>query len=278
MKVFIRELLRKTRLLAPAFTIYWSAKPHAIWHNIPYWIKGAPDDLPIPPMKLRARVWGEYTDIRLFLQQNQQIQQLLDTLTQDGAEVDEFEAILDFGCGAGRAIRQFPYLKKPLPKAKIYGTDINPEQINWCRRTLPFAEFNLNQALPPLIYEDAKFDFIYTYSVFTHLPESHQFLWMDELSRILKPGGYLLLTTCGESYFETLSQNEKEQFRADQLVVRHGDLAGVPSVYNDCIVFHPRAYVEKTLRRGFEIRHFYPGVAAPGPKGEMDHYFLRKPL
>jgi SAM-dependent methyltransferase len=279
MKNFVRELLHKAHLRGPAFMIYWSARPRAIFHNIPYWIKGAPDALPLPPLKLRARVWGEYTDIRLFLQPNQQIQQALDILAQHGAKVDEFEAILDFGCGAGRALRQFPHLKRHSIKAKIYGTDINPEQIVWCRRNLSFAEFDVNQPYPPLIYDDAKFDFIYTYSVFTHLPEAHQLLWIDELSRVLKPGGYLLLTTCGESYFETLSQNEKEQFRAGQLVVRHGELAGVPSTYNDCIVFHPVAYVGETLAKQFEIAHFFPGEASPsGPKGEMDHYFLRKPF
>jgi hypothetical protein len=37
------------------------------------------------------------------------------------------------------------------------------------------------------------------------------------------------------------------------------------------------AYVGETLAKEFEIVHFFPGEASPsGPKGEMDHYFLRK--
>lgn len=218
-------------------------------------------------MKLRLLVWGEYADIRNFFQAQHQAQYLIDVLAQAGAATDDFQAILDFGCGAGRAIRQFPNLKKPLKKAKVCGTDINREQINWCRRNLLFAEFEVNQPYPPLTYSNEKFDFVYTFSVFTHLTESQQYVWINQLSRVLKPGGYLLITTCGESYFETLTENEKEQFREGRLVVRHGDLAGIPSTYAECIA----------LAEGFDLIHFSPGVPSPtGPKGEMDHYFLRR--
>ena len=279
MKQLVKRTLRKARLLEKVSSVYWGANPRAIARSLPYWVKGAPDGLPIPPLKLRTRVWGEYADIRLFFQEEGQIQGILNVLARRGANVDEFDAILDFGCGAGRAIRQFQHLKARLGKAKIYGTDINPEQIAWCRRNLPFAEFEVNQASPPLKYGDEKFDLIYTFSVFTHLPEAQQFLWVNELSRVLKPGGYFLLTTCGESYFETLTREEKEQFRAGQLVVRYGELAGIPSSYNDCIAFHPPAYVRGKLAGGFEVVEFTPGEAIPHePKGEMDHYFLRKPI
>jgi len=62
-------------------------------------------------------------------------------------------------------------------------------------RPIPFAEFDINALSPPLVYGEGSFGLIYTFSVFTHLSEALQVSWLAELSRVLKPGGYLLLTT-----------------------------------------------------------------------------------
>jgi len=43
--------------------------------------------------------------------------------------------------------------------------------------------------MPPMSYEDNMFDFVYSISIFTHLPEDMQFAWLQELQRITKPGG-----------------------------------------------------------------------------------------
>lgn len=277
MKDILKRLLRKTGFLDPAFAIYWATQPRVLAHNFLYRVQGAPDRLPIPPLKLRSKVWGQYADIRLFLGQAGQIQFLLDTLKECGVGTGEFEAILDFGCGAGRAIRQFPFLEPPLEKAKIFGSDINAEQVEWCRRNLPFAEFQVNSPYPPLRYADEKFDFIYTFSVFTHLPEASQRAWLAELRRVLKPDGCLLVTTCGESYTEAMTPEERERFRRGEMVVRQGELAEKPATYNECIAFHPPGYLERNLAAGFKLLRFFPGKSSwYGPLADLDHYFLRK--
>jgi SAM-dependent methyltransferase len=250
--------------------------------NVPYLIKGAPDHLPIPPLRLRAAAWSQNANIRIFLQGERQAQYLLEVLADLGANLNEFRAILDFGCGPGRVIRQFyPLQKKLIPNARIYGADINPDSIDWCRRKLVFAEFELNDALPPLPYKAGQFDFIYALSVFTHLTLPQQLLWIDELSRILKPGGYLLVTTHGESFLHTLSRDDQEKFKAGELVVRGEDFAGVPSAYGQCNAYHPPGYMEQKIATGFELVRFVPvGAVTPGPHGAMDQdqYFLRKPI
>jgi SAM-dependent methyltransferase len=172
-------------------------------NNAPYLIKGAPDGLPIPPLKLRAAAWCQNAHIHTFLQGERQAQYFLGVLASLGASLNEFRAILDFGCGPGRVIRQFYRLHNLIPNARICGADINPDSIDWCRRKLVFAEFEQSDALPPLPYRDEKFDFIYAHSVFTHLALPQQQFWIDELSRILKPGGHLLITTQGESFLLT---------------------------------------------------------------------------
>ena len=249
-------------------------KLRLLYRNIPYLINGAPDGLPIPPLKLRKLIWSDSADIGMFLG-GDQAQVIFDVLNQQGVNIDDFQAILDFGCGAGRVIRHFHH----LTKAKLYGTDINAEQIDWCKRNLRFAEFEINRSNPPLIYSDEQFDLIYSVSVFIHLPESQQLMWIKDLSRVLRPGGYLLITTCGEAYFERLTQEEKERFRCGQLIVRCEKLAGSPSMYAACLAFHPVTYMTDKLAKGFEVIQFVPAdPSRTGPQGDMDHYLLKKPV
>jgi 2-polyprenyl-3-methyl-5-hydroxy-6-metoxy-1,4-benzoquinol methylase len=197
---------------------------------------------------------------------------IVSVLKQDGIEIDELEAILDFGCGCGRITRHFHSLKQ----AKVYGTDYNRRLIDWCRQALPFAEFEINQLQPPLIYRDAQFDFIYAYSVFTHLPEALQVAWLAELSRILKPGGHIILTTLGAEYSRTYLPAEAQQrFAAGQLVVLKPELAGG----NECAAFHSYKYVKETLAQGLEVRAFHPGTVEDRNRQFImqDVYLLKKP-
>jgi len=243
------------------------------YYNVIFRIKGAPDGLPIPPWRLRTLTWPDFADLRVYFGSEQyHAQQLLNVLGQHG--VDRLEAMLGFGCGTGRVLRQFHFLLMPPKRARLYGTDINAEQIDWCRSHLPFAEFEVNNPLPPLKYGDETFVFIYNFSVFTHLPEPQQILWINELSRVLRPGGYLLITTCGESYLDQLTEGERERFAAGHLIVRGAESAGSPSAYIGCEAYHPASYVTEKLARGFEVIEFNTGDKSE--RGNMDRYLLRK--
>lgn len=107
--------------------------------------------------------------------------------------------ILDFGCAWGRHLRFF--LKDVLPE-NLYGSDIDATFIDWARRNFPLSHFTSNDKLPPLIFPDAHFDIIYSYSVFSHLNEEYHRCWMAELARVLKPGGMLVVTTQGREFIE----------------------------------------------------------------------------
>src|SRR5438128_2333263 len=69
--------------------------------------------------------------------------------------------------------------------------------VAWCRDHLPGIEFKVNSPMPPMPANDGEFDVVYCYSVFTHLSEEQQFAWSDELHRVLRIGGTLVLTTNG---------------------------------------------------------------------------------
>ena len=116
--------------------------------------------------------------------------------------------ILEFGCGSARLLR----LLRCIPNTRLLGTDINPVCIDWCRKNLTGIEFYQNQKQPPLKFaEDSSIDLIFASSVFTHISLDLQSPWLEELHRILRPGGIFLCTVLGERYIESmLNQNDRE--------------------------------------------------------------------
>ena len=193
-------------------------------------------------------------------------QQIRDMLKRNGVELETFNAILDFGCGVGRVIRQWKTLVGP----KVYGTDYNPLLIKWCQKHLTFAHFECNPLAAKLNYENEKFDFIYALSVFTHLNEGLAHAWLEELCRVLRPGGYLYLTTHGAHYFATRPPAEQAKLARGELVVVATDRAGS----NECAVFHPETYVREHWTNQFTVIDFRPGRA--GIASEQDVWLLQK--
>jgi SAM-dependent methyltransferase len=270
MKQRIISIVRRIGKLKLIFNIYEALKTvdlRNLLRNAQYrWAK-APDGIPIPPAKLIVSVAGT-SDIRSFLAGGKAAKDsIISTLDSNGIEIEHLQTILDFGCGCGRVIRHWNSLKNPL----IFGSDYNSRLIEWCKNNLTFAKFDTNQLSPPLRYEDDTFDFIYALSVFTHLPEALQQQWIDELSRILKPEGHLLITTHGEHYLKILTPTEKANFKAGQLVVRYQEVAGT----NMCSVFHPEKYVRDKLTKDFVVVDFVPEGARGNPC--QDIYLLKRP-
>ena len=251
-KVWIKTLLRTVGLEEAARTI-WDSRPDlrvSCW-NLGYRIGGAADGLPIPPTRL-IHLAILSREVAWFLRSGRFGHQgVLHVLHRNELRPESFGSILDFGCGCGRMIRHWRGLQGP----QLYGTDYNPELVAWCRKKLgSLAEFGVNQLRPPLDYGDETFGFVYAISVFTHLTEEVQNAWMNELARVLKPGGYLLITLHGETRLHQLDPQEKERFRAGQLVVKRDVAVGT----NACGTYHPEQYVRDHLAKGFRLVDYVP--------------------
>lgn len=105
--------------------------------------------------------------------------------------------------------------------ADLHGCDYNARLIAWSIRNLPFGTFTVNEQLPPLRFRADEFDLAYAISVFTHLAEPLQRPWLNELARITKPGGLILITTHGDSHYPGLTATEQARFKRGEIVVRN---------------------------------------------------------
>ena len=89
----------------------------------------------------------------------------------------------------------------------LVGTDIDARAIEWASENLPFARFDVNEGVPPTRYRVGEFDLVVNHSVFTHLDEHYQDLWLAELQRITAPDGLLVLSIHGEHAFKVSEQH-----------------------------------------------------------------------
>ncbi len=95
---------------------------------------------------------------------------------------------LDFGCGRGGLIAGVSD-----GDAEYHGVDISPQAIRDAQRDHPQYVFHTMDESGRTPYADGFFDTVALVEVIEHVPNERQTL--DEIVRILKPGGTLILTT-----------------------------------------------------------------------------------
>ena len=261
MRRFLRRLLKRAGLLEVAREGRdWVTGVRTFRRNLPFWLHGSRDGLPIPPLRLVRSSTGTSSLEWYFDGGALAADSIRDTLRRNGVEIGRLESLLDLGCGCGRVVRQWATLP-----GRVHGCDYNPRVVAWCRRQLPFARFEVNALTPPLPYDREQFDLVYALSVFTHLPEPLLAPWMQELARVLRPGGFLILTTHGESYLDELTPEEQREFHAARPVVRYEADAGT----NRCGVYCSEQFVRERLATGFRVIDYVPQGARGNPRQDL---------
>jgi len=100
-------------------------------------------------------------------------------------------AVLDFGCGSGRVATK---LAQKVQLASFIGIDVIPELLAYARTVSPpDYVFLLNPSLKVPV-ENSAFDFVYAFSVFTHLLQTEILLYTHDIFQKLKPGGLFLFS------------------------------------------------------------------------------------
>jgi len=119
--------------------------------------------------------------------------------------------VLDIGSGIGRMAVPLTQYLDPA-RARYSGIDPVAGGVNWCRQNItsryPNFEFRhidiahdlynpkgaVNGLTLTLPFADKGFDFIIMTSVVTHLPSDEVKTYLDQVSRVLAPGGKLFMT------------------------------------------------------------------------------------
>lgn len=205
---------------------------------------------PPPPVHLQRRVVGDYSP-NFTHSGDVSIDDFKRTLATVGAEISDRKSVLDFGVGCGRVLRRF---SEHYPKASLVGADIDGEAISWLSSNyVRFGSFVTLPHLPPTALQTNEFDLAYSISVFTHLSEEMQFLWLEELQRVVAPGGLLLLTVHGDNYIKKFPPEicdpalEKGIFYDEEA----GATDGLPTFYKN--TYHTQEYVYREWGRYFDI-------------------------
>ncbi|UJP03505.1 MAG: class I SAM-dependent methyltransferase [Nitrosomonas sp.] len=176
-------------------------------------------------------------------------------LQKSGVDIEQIKTLLDFGCGSGRLLVGWHMI---TPLIRLYGCDLNPQLIQWAQQHLPQPiDCQLSHLNPPLPYQDHQFDFIYLISVFTHLSLETQKQWIQEFKRILRKGGYLMVTLHGELYVRNSFDQQHVHFLAfDRTGYAEEGQASVEGE-NFYRAFHRFDFVTE-LFAGFAIKGYFP--------------------
>lgn len=210
-------------------------------------------DLPQPSAELVYRTQG-ITDITAYQESIlPAVATMQGYLAAAGVPLEGLRSILDFGCGSGRLLLGWHIMR---PQLACCGCDINQRLVGWAQRYLPSAmQFQCSQVTPPTPYATGSFDLVYAISVFTHLSIPLQQQWVDELHRVLRPKGFLLITLHGPLYAHRAFSDAPEMLAS---FIREGHaVVGDEEGSNHCAAFHSPPFVEQ-LFKGFRLIAHYP--------------------
>ena len=230
--------------------------------------------VPLPPAGMRAFVGGGDTAEGQFLSIGAETYRLLRHVTQEaGCPLSSLAAVLDFGCGPGRTLR---YLLRHAETVACTGIDVDAAAIRWCKRHFPFGEFWVNRETPPTDLKPATFDLIYAISVFSRLAEDNHRAWLNELHRLGKKDGLVVLSVSGEfalqralkeraSSARLLRVTEADLVSAAQQLSSHGYAfirqPGLPfnaDLYG--VTFISKEYVRRRWGQRFEVLSHLEGA------------------
>jgi malonyl-CoA O-methyltransferase len=147
------------------------------------------------------------------------------------------QSILDIGCGTGFYTR---LLADKYKKAHIYATDISenmvchtrdkhPKRLPWQRK----YQHTVSDALA-LPYQDASFDLVTSNLTMQWVPDAATM--MQEMRRVLKPGGLILFSTFGRRTLIELKQTLANIGQHTDSVLPFPDVMSLGNRLGECAV------------------------------------------
>ncbi|WP_129672186.1 bifunctional 2-polyprenyl-6-hydroxyphenol methylase/3-demethylubiquinol 3-O-methyltransferase UbiG [Candidatus Chloroploca sp. Khr17] len=185
-------------------------------------------------------------------------------------EPGQSDSFLDIGCYDGTKTAMIAgYLRSEI----VYGVDFLRERLQQAMaRGISAINVDLN-ATTPLPFNDRTFDFIFVGDVIEHLFSPDYLL--QEISRLLRPGGYAVLTTPNLASWRNRIvllfgwQPFMTEVSTNYRVGNPYALDGVPSGH--IRIFSPRAMRELPEKYGLRVECLGGQILSSAPQGIVGH-------
>lgn len=209
--------LRKIHLLQAA-DVFWFARMYLKSRASNGTFMRQHPHMPVPPKLMLYDIQGNCDLGGFYYSGKESALEIARLIRDQHPAAGEPLRVLEWGCGPARVLQHLHSLSGA--EWELYGSDYNPETIDWCRRHFPGITFLNNGLHPPLGLESGSVDVFYCISVFTHLSEASHQLWISEIDRVLKPGGLFIGTFHGAAFRDQLTLDEQQVFDSGKLVIR----------------------------------------------------------
>ncbi len=183
-------------------------------------------------------------------------------------DLSSVRSLLDWGCGCGRVTVHLMDFLSSYAGLEIQGCDIDGEAIGWCNENLRPGHFRQVDPYPPLPWPDNSFDVVVSCSVFTHLSEELQQVWLQEMKRIITPGGIFLASI--NSHFP--AGGALTPGISDETLDTMMDGIAPAGYYRGTV--QSKAYTNGSWSNAFDILAFIEN----GIEGAQDLLVMRKPV
>jgi len=138
---------------------------------------------------------GEQSIVRYFESGHGDANQIYHTARSLVPETKD-PRVLDFAAGFGRVSRHFSAI---MPTARLSASDIHQAAVEFLRGVLAIDAIKSDGVPRKSSLPKDEFDFIFSLSFFSHMPDYRFLDWLRLLLSALKPNGYLLFTTHGDA-------------------------------------------------------------------------------
>jgi 2-polyprenyl-3-methyl-5-hydroxy-6-metoxy-1,4-benzoquinol methylase len=122
--------------------------------------------------------------------------QYLDEIGQDGRTM----RLLDFAAGYGRVTRWLTTLF-----GSVTMSDLEQEMVEFQKREFGVDGFVSGADPAQAAAHPGRYDLVFVFSLFTHLPESTWSQWLAALAGLVRPGGHLVFSTHSYELFAVLN-------------------------------------------------------------------------
>jgi len=200
-------------------------------------------------------IWTGASGLRLLQQSVSFVRSCAENYTAATGSSLRGKRILDFGCGYGRFLRLFSYYSND-----VYGVDAWESSLDHSRRSGFGSVVRKSDEVPDCIPFDEKFDFLFAFSIFTHLSKKATIASLKALRGAAKNGAVLAITIRPVEFWAE-AQKGLTHLKANQAVM------------DDLIADHHRCgfayYVQDNLNDQVEECHY--GDTSMTLKWLLDH-------